>query len=55
LTHGFASAFQSLGLNHPKYNKLIRWISIGFGIVIGVGFALFPVWRALLYQTPGAG
>lgn len=55
LTHGLASAFQSLGINHPKYNTLIRWFSIGFGIVIGVGFALFPVWRALLYQSPGAG
>ncbi len=24
LTHGFSSAFQSLGINHPKYNTLIR-------------------------------
>ena len=55
LTHGFSSAFQSLGINHPKYNTLIRWFGIVFAIVIGGGFALFPVWRWLLYQTPTAG
>ncbi len=35
ISHGFWSMFQSLGLNHPKYNGLIRtcrWIMCG-GIV----------------------
>ena len=37
LMHGFKSAFQTLGLNHPKYNGLIHFI--GFWI-IGLGFPL---------------
>ncbi|MBA4030170.1 MAG: succinate dehydrogenase [Planctomyces sp.] len=43
LAHGFASAFQSLGLNHPKYNGIIHTVSIAFGIAIGAGFASLPI------------
>lgn len=43
LSHGFASAFQSLGMNHPKYNGLIRVAGIVFAIVIGIGFASFAL------------
>lgn len=39
LSHGFSSAFQSLGLNHPKYMPLIKWIGLIFAVVIAVGFA----------------
>lgn len=50
LSHGFASAFQSLGLNHPKYMPLIKLIGRIFSIVIAIGFAslaLFvpEIWR----------
>lgn len=44
LAHGFASAFQSLGINHPKYNKLIFVFGGLFAAVIAVGFATFPIW-----------
>jgi succinate dehydrogenase / fumarate reductase cytochrome b subunit len=45
LVHGFQSAFQTLGLNHPKYNPLIRWISLGiFAILIPLLFAAMPVY-----------
>lgn len=43
LSHGFASAFQSIGLNHPKYMPLIKWIGKIFAVVIAVGFALIVV------------
>jgi succinate dehydrogenase / fumarate reductase cytochrome b subunit len=43
LSHGVASAFQSLGLNHPKYTPLIKWISIIFAIVIAAGFCSLPI------------
>lgn len=43
LTHGFQSAFQSLGLNHPKYNKIIRSLGYGFAILIPLAFAIIPV------------
>lgn len=50
LSHGFASAFQSIGLNHPKYMRLIKVIGQIFAVVIAVGFAsiaLFvpEIWR----------
>jgi len=47
LSHGFASAFQSLGLNHPKYNKCIKVVGSGFALVVAVGFASFPLWANL--------
>ena len=43
LGHGFASSFQSLGLNHPKYAALIHWIGVMFAAVIFLGFVSFPV------------
>ena len=43
LSHGFASAFQSLGLNHPKYTPLIKWISRLFAFAIAAGFASLPI------------
>lgn len=43
LSHGFASAFQSLGLNHPKYMPLIKAFSVVFAIVIAAGFCSLPL------------
>ena len=43
LYHGFASAFQTLGLNHLKYNGLIQTVGRAFAIVVPVLFALIPV------------
>jgi succinate dehydrogenase / fumarate reductase cytochrome b subunit len=43
LAHGFQSAFQTLGINHPKYTPLIKLVGLLFAIAIGVGFATFPL------------
>ena len=43
LAHGFQSAFQTLGINHPKYTPLIKLVGLLFAIAIGVGFASFPL------------
>lgn len=43
LYHGFKSAFQSLGLNHKKYNGMIRKVGVAFSIVIPLAFAIIPV------------
>lgn len=43
LLHGFASAFQSLGLNHTKYNQLIKTAGTAFAIIIPLIFAAMPV------------
>ena len=47
LAHGFQSAFQTLGFNHPKYTPLIKTTGVVFAIAIGVGFASFPISGAL--------
>lgn len=45
LVHGFQSGFQTLGLNHPKYNGLIKNIGVGvFALVIPVAFAAMPLY-----------
>lgn len=50
LTHGFQSAFQSLGLNHKKYASLLKGISIAvFGILIPLIFAAMPVYFYLKF------
>lgn len=43
LAHGFSSAFQSLGLSHPKYTPLIKTFGYVFAVVIGVGFFSLPL------------
>lgn len=43
LSHGFASAFQTLGLNHVKYSPLIQKVGIGFSIIVPLLFALIPI------------
>ena len=43
LLHGFASAFQSLGLNHLKYNGIISFVGTAFSIVVPFIFALMPI------------
>ncbi len=43
LLHGFKSAFQSLGLNHSKYNGLIHNIGVLFSIIVPLLFAIMPI------------
>ncbi|MBA2258556.1 MAG: succinate dehydrogenase cytochrome b subunit [Acidobacteria bacterium] len=44
LRHGFTSAFQSLGIDHPVYTRKLTAIGIFFAILIGGGLAAIPVW-----------
>lgn len=44
LLHGFASAFQSLGANNPKYNGLIKGFGKGFAVIVPLLFAIIPVY-----------
>jgi succinate dehydrogenase / fumarate reductase, cytochrome b subunit len=47
LWHGFSSAFQTLGLNHVKYNNVINFVGKAFAIIVPALFALIPVWMFL--------
>ncbi len=42
LYHGVFSALQTLGANHPKYNKLRRSIAAVIAVAIFVGFTSIP-------------
>jgi succinate dehydrogenase / fumarate reductase cytochrome b subunit len=44
LFHGFGSAFQTLGLNHVKYNPVIKFVGVAFAIVVPALFALIPLY-----------
>lgn len=44
LKHGFASGFQSLGVNHPKYNGAIRKFGYAFAFIISLAFAVIPLY-----------
>jgi succinate dehydrogenase / fumarate reductase cytochrome b subunit len=48
VSHGFWSAFQTLGANHPKYTRLLRGLSLVFCLIVGIGFGFIPVYVSLL-------
>jgi len=44
LWHGFASAFQTLGVNHKRYTPGIKLFGKVFAVLIPLAFALIPVY-----------
>jgi len=42
-SHGVQSAFQSWGLNHPKYNQVVEAVSMFYGIIVAVGFSAMAI------------
>jgi len=47
LWHGFISAFQTLGVNHPKYNPVIKFVGKAFAIIVPLLFAIIPIFMFL--------
>lgn len=43
-SHGFQSAFQSIGFNHPKYTPAIYCLSIAYGLFVAIGFSVLAVY-----------
>jgi len=48
VSHGLWSAFQTLGVDHPKYTPFLRGLSIVFSLIVGIGFGFIPVYVSLL-------
>ena len=46
LYHGFASSFQSVGLNN-KYTRGIKWFTVAFSLVIPIGFIFVAIFHHL--------
>ncbi len=45
--HGFSSAFQTIGIRHPKYYPLIQWTGYILSTIICLGFASMPLYFLL--------
>jgi succinate dehydrogenase / fumarate reductase cytochrome b subunit len=44
LSHGFASAFQTLGLSHKKYSPAIKALGRFYSILVPILFASMPIY-----------
>lgn len=47
LSHGVASFFQTMGLNHPSYTPIIQKISLVYAAVVTAGFLSQPIYVLL--------
>ncbi len=47
LSHGFQSAFQTFGINHPRYTPLIKRAGLALAGALSLGFAFLPAWAYL--------
>ena len=47
LFHAISSAFQTLGVNHPKYTPLITGVGRALAIGLALGFAVIPIFFLL--------
>lgn len=48
LWHGVSSAMQSFGISSPTWTPRLLWLGRGLALVLGLGFALLPVYTFLL-------
>ena len=47
ISHGFWSACQTLGANHPKYMPFLMKLSVALSLAFGFGFGIIPVFVSL--------
>lgn len=50
LSHGFGSAFQTLGVNHPRYQRPIRMASLAYAAIITLGFLSQPFYVYFIHN-----
>jgi succinate dehydrogenase / fumarate reductase cytochrome b subunit len=48
LWHGFSSAFESLGGDHPRYTPAVLTVGKVLAVVIAGGFLLIPLWAYVI-------
>ncbi len=48
LSHGFQSAFQTLGINNKNYTPTIKKIGTAYAILIPLGYAIIPIYYYLV-------
>ncbi len=52
LSHGFWSAFQSLGLHGKRFTPFVYALGTVFAVIMAIGFILLPMW--IYFVTGGA-
>lgn len=50
LNHAIMSGFQTLGLNHNKYNQAIKIVSLIYALIVAVGFSIIPFYFMFFYK-----
>lgn len=50
LIHGLASSFQTMGLNHPRFQPIIKKISLVYGVVVAAGFISQPIYMFFFFK-----
>jgi len=50
LNHAFQSAFQTLGINHPKYTPVIKFLGIFYSVIVPAGFAIIPLYFMFFFK-----
>ena len=53
LWHGASSAMQSFGITNPTWTPRLLWIGLGVAVLIGLGFAILPLYTFLLNAPAG--
>jgi len=48
LNQAFQAAWQTLGVNHPQYNKCIQQFGTVYAIVVPLGFIIIPIYFLLI-------
>ena len=49
ISHGFWSAFQTLGLNNSVWMKRLQFLAIAVGVILAAGFAYIPLYFLFIY------
>ncbi|MGD9488216.1 MAG: succinate dehydrogenase cytochrome b subunit [Calditrichaceae bacterium] len=52
LSHGFWSAFQSLGLSGKRFTVFIQGFAYLFAVIMAIGFVFIPIW--IYFRAGGA-
>ncbi|NNN06190.1 MAG: succinate dehydrogenase cytochrome b subunit [Elusimicrobia bacterium] len=52
LSHGVQSAFQTLGINHPRYTPMLKKLGAAFAILIALGFISIPIYFGFFNRAP---
>ena len=54
LSHGFRSAFQSLGVNHPTWSPVLDKLGKIVAFLFAAGFAAFPIYYLFFWSDGGS-